>query len=90
MNHMRSDEQFDLLPIAGKVLVMTTFKSVVYRRGMREHLLIDGQALTLCRRQPEHINPGVVDPLPNERIVAGNYCVVCVNTARKIVATEQG
>lgn len=65
---------------------MTTFRSVVYRGGRREHLLVDGEPLTLCKRPPEHINPGAVDPLPAGDIVPGNYCVVCVKRARAIQA----
>ena len=68
---------------------MTPFRSVVYSRGMREHLLIDGEPLTLCERVPEHINPGTVDELPAENIVPGNYCPRCIQRAHEIRARER-
>lgn len=68
-----------------------TLRGVVYRAaGSYEHLMKEGEPLTLCGRPPEHVNPGVVTrlPAPGDSWVE-DYCLRCLRAGRLILSLPE-
>ena len=63
------------------------FRSVVYgATGSWEHLMLVEAARTLCGREPEHINPGLIMRLPNPNAPRANdYCYGCLRSGRRLL-----